>query len=449
MQLAKLIENKEAQLYIILLFVSKSVAIEYLSTHPQDVTSSNISLDIIWNKIHKTLQNKLLLSCEIKKYFSNSREAINHDFLQFIDIAKNFYIDDLEYEKLICSSDQSCISLLINGKYLENPLSIFKKSESSVYDAYDCKLCSNAVIYDPFKFGSPSPSTMNRYFNEVISSQSIDSIFTVVNQLPELIVLYENNTHEKIYNENIVTFLVEKERSGEISKDIFNKIKNEYPDLFLNPPTVNEIMRVYNKINTIISKGVADSKKNKLPLLIIAAEIHDAKISYLLSTLVAIAAKQQGINYLLSETINLHHKKNGWPILGYLNTLFEFSQKVLSMQVIDLDEKLEYKGVKIAYPYHEIPVNDFGIDIREKSWITDISALKKSSILILGAGHLNNILNSVLKNEFEIVPINVTSDAEYSKKLSIDKSNLIELHCNLSQMTLSEITELSYSNCKV
>jgi hypothetical protein len=203
---------------------------------------------------------------------------------------------------------------------------------------------------------------------------------------------------------------------------------------------------IYQHIETLINNGMKESIGKNKPLLIVLAEIHDSKVSFLLQAMVLLNSKELGIKNLFSETINLHHKKNGWKIPGYLNRLFSFASTDLHMHVKDLEEKLHYKNILSPYPYHDIPEDIFGEKYREVSWVIDINTVGESAVLIVGAGHLNSILNSELKNKFILLPINCTCDRKYSDKLAITDRNFIELQCNLSALSLDEIINIVCGN---
>ncbi len=160
-----------------------------------------------------------------------------------------------------------------------------------------------------------------------------------------------------------------------------------------------------------------------------------------------ILAARKGIKHLIAETINLYHYKNGWdaPVQPLIR-LLSFSKEFLSMNLMDLERSLHYKGKSAGYPYHHIPENTLSHAVRENSWIIDIKASPKDSVFILGAAHLTAILKSELKNVYEILPINLTCNKVYSEKASIMGQNFVELACDISGMTLDKLIDAAQSH---
>ncbi len=456
-ELQQLCSDKITQLYMILFFLAKNTALEHLRLKHKPFKDEVVLISQVWHEIKETLTNKLLLSREINSYFKERGGRNGEEFKTFVALSKTIQIDDLMSEKFATNDREGpTCSLFINEKYMLKDNAIapsnigITKTPLSCKEEYalsDRKLCYHAYLYDPFRFGGggePEFGTAYRYINECKTRKNIESIFTVKYSEPELTVLLKNGSFTKIAAGNITDYLEQKKHEGEIDEKLYNEIKSDYPHLFYPILNIDIAEHIYHQIKELINKGVAKTKLNGKPLLIVLAEIHNSKNSFLLQIMVLLIAKEIGIRHVLLETINLYHKKYGWDApVEATNRLIQFSLTDLAIHVKDLESKLHYNNIETPYPYHDLPEGMISEEIREASWIIDANALNDNAILILGAGHLNGILNSKLKDTFVVLPINCTCDKRYSDALSITNSNFIDLENNLTPLTLDEIINIA------
>jgi hypothetical protein len=320
-----------------------------------------------------------------------------------------------------------------------------KKISSSYREKYvlcDRKLCYHTFLYDPFRFGAegdPQSGIAYRCINECQTKKNIESIFSVRDTQPELTVLLNNGSFVKISTRDIPDFLKQKKLEGEIDEDLCNAIKSDYLHLFYPLLDGKATEFIYHQVKELVNKGIAQSKEKGKPILIVLAEIHNSKNSFLLQIMVLLIAKELAIQHLLVETINLYHKKYGWDApVEATNSLIQFADTA-GFHVKDLESNLHYNNIETPYPYHDIPEGIISEKTREASWIIYTTILGKNAILILGAGHLNRILNSELENNFVMLPINCTCEKQYSDNLSITSKNFIAMEYNLSALTFNEI----------
>lgn len=122
--------------------------------------------------------------------------------------------------------------------------------------------------------------------------------------------------------------------------------------------------------------------------------------------------------------------------------LLSFAEKELGMQVKDLERQLHYNNILSPYPYYEIPLDIFGIPVREASWIIDVKAVKDNAVLIVGSAHMNNMLNSELQEMYHMLPIDCTCDKDFSDMLDISRHHFINLDNSLVGFRLSEIINM-------
>ncbi|WP_133137200.1 hypothetical protein [Legionella rowbothamii] len=450
-EIKRLGSNRTIKFYLILLFLAENIALESLRIKNRTYDGDVVLVNDLWEEMEEMLVKKLFLSREISSYFIKLGGKNSPEFQKFISLAKFIKIENLSSEEFTCSADKKATcSLYLTGKYVleeTNPKLKTKNDNTSLrekYDLYDRKTCCHVFLYDPFKFEEPQSYVAYRYINKCATKKNIESIYTVIDSKPELTVLLDNGSFTKVAAEDISDFLEKQLFAGELDKTIVQHIKNDYPPLFYPPLTIELTKTIYQNLYKLINKGMKQSEEKAKPLLLILAEIHDSKNSFLLQVIVLLIAKKLGVEWLFHETINLHHKEHGFDApVNATNSLLSFAQTNLCIQVKDLEAKLHYGDIEAPYPYHEIPEEEFGIDAREQSWIIDIKTLGKGAVLILGAEHLNNIVNSELKNNFTIVPINCTCDKKYSDKLSITNHNFIALEYNLNQLTLDEIINMA------
>lgn len=99
------------------------------------------------------------------------------------------------------------------------------------------------------------------------------------------------------------------------------------------------------------------------------------------------------------------------------------------------------KEENLSQSVHEIPEPTFGIEAREASWIIDAKALRKNNVMIVGSGHLNNLLNGELKEIYSILPIDYDKDS--SDMLTISQYNFIPMTWNTNHLSLDEIIVMS------
>ena len=189
----------------------------------------------------------------------------------------------------------------------------------------------------------------------------------------------------------------------------------------------------------MIDTALVQANQKSKVLLIVLSEVHGSKGSFMLHVIITLLAHNLGFRHLLAETINIQHERYGWdPHVEPMLCLLTFA-KQLGFDVKDLEFELHYQDKLTRYPYHAIPYDQFGEQAREQSWVIDTKSLNKNAILIVGSGHMNNILNSELKEFYHLLPIDCTCDKAFSDMLSIFQHNFINVDKSLNSLSLDEI----------
>ena len=419
-EIKELSVNIPIKFMIIVYFLTKNSSLEILRKRNTPYKSSTVLVKDLWNEIEPTLIKIIFFSREISTYFKDKGDTQSEEFKNWLNAAKTLIIDDIVFEEIISLNKHLIIRLYLTGVYSVEEASLANKtikSDCNEYTVHDRRTYYLQDLYDPFQFEESQTRTAYRYFNNSPSRQTIESIFTLKFALPELTILNNDGTFLKISITEIPGFMEKHLKTKEIDKDLYNAIK-------------------------------IAAKSNK-SLLILLSEVHGSKDSFLLHTLILRIAHSLGINHLLVETINVYHAQNGWDAqTKEIERLISFAKEGLGIQVKDLEGALHYKNTLSPYPYHGIPEQIFGVDAREASWIIDVKALKENNIMIVGSGHLNSILNSELKEMYSILPIDCTTDKEFSDMLSISQHHFIPLDWSTNHLSLDEIIVMS-ERCQV
>ncbi|HAU3487114.1 TPA: hypothetical protein F7027_08975 [Legionella pneumophila] len=445
-EINRMAADKNIKFLMILFFLTKNVSLEFLRKQEAIYEDESILVSELWANIENLVKKKMLLSREINSYFDGQKDKPSERFNKLINIAKTIKINDLVSEEFVSNTDGSIFCLYITGKYkfLDSFDKKWLKSASRLYTLHDRKTCFHAGLYDPFKFEESQTWASHRYLNTSPAKRFIDSVFTLKFALPELTVLNQDDTFMKIQAKDIPDFLERNLKNNEISLDLYQAVKKDYPKLFLPPLDLKTSNMVYQNLKQLITCNLQEAEQVNKPLLILLSEVHGAKESFLFHVMILLIANDLGINHLLVETINVYHEQHGWDAhVSEIKQLISFAKASLGMQFKDLEGELHYNNLICAYPYHEIPEPNFGIEARESSWIIDAEEIKDNKVMIVGSGHLNNLLNSSLKERHYIVPIDCTGDKEFSELLSISQHHFISLDKNVSHLSLDEIIEMS------
>ena len=439
-EIKEITANKTAKCLMILFFLTKNVALEFLRRKKEPYRNDQILINNIWYDIKEILVKKLLLSRDIQSYFQPFGGINSEEFTHFVNAAKTIKIIDLVAEEFVSNNaGNTKFRLDLRGKY-EVVGTPGKHLNPETYTLHDRKTCFHEGLYDPFKFEDNQTWMAYRYLNNSEKRKLINSVFTLKYALPELTILNNDGSYLKISAEEIPGFMKKKLADDEIDNSLYEAVKKDYLKLFLPPMDVTTLQSIYQKIKPVIEEGERQSVRVNKPLLILLSEIHGSKESFLLHTIILLIASNRGIKHLSVETINIYHEKYGWDAqVNEIKRLMVFAQENLAMHVQDLEGYLHYQNQLSPYPYHEIPEQEFGIEVREASWISDVTALKKANIMIVGAGHLNNLLNSELKNSYYLLPIDCTSDKDFSDMLSISQHNFIAIENSTQHLSLDEI----------
>jgi len=431
--------NNSLKLLMILYFLTKNVALEFLRRQQENYKGKSVKVKNLWKNIQSTIKNKLFLSRAVRQHFNV--DSVNADSLEnFVNAAQILEFDDLMSEEFVNDKDGSIFRLYITGKY-----EFINAGSSNVNDEYtlhDRKTCFHEGIFDPFKFEEQQTWASYRYLNTSAKRKAIDSIFTVKFATPELTVLNLDLTYSKISTKDIPDFLEKNLINNEIDSDLYEAIKKDYPKLFLPSLESKTINNLYQRISQLLEKGLRDSAKDNKPLLILLSEVHGSKESFLLHIIILHIAFKIGVKNLLVETINIYHEKYGWDakVEEIIKTI-DYAKEKLGFEVSDLEKELHYKNIRSPYPYHDIPEADFGMKAREESWIEDAEKINTNQVMIVGSGHLNNLLNSRLRERYYILPIDCSGDKEFSDMLSISQHNFISIDKKLNPLSLNEIIE--------
>lgn len=433
--LEALSKNNAVKALMILYFLTKNVTLEYIRRTNIVVNYPQIKVSEYWEEISQTLLAKLKLSRYLPQHF-NDKELEN-----LASLAKDIIIDDLVTAELTEEGEnEASIQMLLTGKISPSLKHI---NQSKTYIRSDRKLCYHPVIYNPFKFGGMQTNEFVLHPNLMEGDKNIKAIATIKFARPEITVFYADDSYESITTENINQTLKDLHTSNEIDERMLDNIKNDYPSLFLPKLDKDAIKHFWSQIDSLIQAGIGEANSNNQPLLIVTSEIHGSKDSFILNLILLMIARQYGIRHSFYETINNHHEMHGADAKSEMMfRLMAYSENQLGYDVFDLEASLHYKSIRSPYPYHEIPITDFGIPCRESSWVHDIKSTGKSAVLVVGTGHLHRMSNSELNNIYRILSIDCTGDREFSEMLSVTKYNHIDMPYDTSELSFDELVKL-------
>jgi len=431
-QLASTIEIKNI---MILMFVVENITLEFIRKNQFPYRKNTISMDEVWNDVEELIVKRLFLSREIAEYFKEGPSSKR--FNEFLALAKTFRIDNLVSEVFV--NDNQTYHLYVTGKFEQASNQIINENKFTMQNR---KTGCHVGLYDPFQFKEPETYTAYQFLNTNANRKNIYGMFTLKFAYPELTVLKLDGSYIKIFAGDIPDFLEENWQNNEIDDELYQAIKYEYPALFLPPIDQNTVNELSQKIKNMIDTALGQANQKCKPLLIVLSEVHGSKGSFILHVIITLLAHNLGFRHLLAETINIQHERYGWdPHVEPMLCLLTFA-KQLGFNVKDLESELHYQDKLTQYPYHAIPYEQFGEQAREQSWIVDTKSLNKNAILIVGSGHMNNILNSELKEFYHMLPIDCTCDKAFSNMLSIFQHNFINVDKSLNRFSLDEIIQM-------
>ncbi|MCS5712838.1 MAG: hypothetical protein AB7V32_02135 [Candidatus Berkiella sp.] len=449
-EIEQLSSNKQIKKLMILLFLVENVTLSFLKTRNEPYANNKVLVQDCWNQIEDVLIKRLKLSREFMPLFESKNEHDVNELKSLFIAAKTIVISDLCSEEFVSRSQNIRIRLNITGKYDIQVIKTDEKLHNQTqeeFDLYERQMHIHVGIFDAFKFVEPDLVTAFRYLNSSPTKQRIHSLITLKFQNPLLFVLNEDGTFTKIAYDEIPSFIESNYKHKEIDEGLYNAVKKDYYQLFQPSLDADSIEKISQRISHLIEAALVEAAKQKKPLLIVLSEVHGSKGSFLLHVITLIAAHRMGINHLLAETINIYHKKwGGDPLVEEMLCLLSFAEKELSIQVKDLEGKLHYNNILSRYPYYEIPLDAFGIPVREASWIIDVKAVKEGSVLIVGTAHMNNMINSELQEMYYILPIDCTCDKAFSDMLGVTQHNHIDLDKSLAGIKLDDIINMVQSD---
>lgn len=361
-EIKEITADKTAKCLMILFFLTKNVALEFLRRKKEPYRNDQILINNIWYDIKEILVKKLLLSRDIQSYFQPFGGINSEEFTHFVNAAKTIKIIDLVAEEFVSNNvGNTKFRLDLRGKY-EVVSTLGKYLNPETYTLHDRKTCFHEGLYDPFKFEENQTWTAYRYLNNSEKRKLINCVFTLKYALPELTVLNNDGSYLKIPAEEIAGFIKKNLADNEIDNNLYQAVKKDYAKLFLPPLEVTTLQSIYQEIKPVIEQAERQALEVNKPLLILLSEIHGSKESFLLHTIILLIASNRGIKHLSVETINIYHEKYGWDAqVNEIKRLMVFAQENLAMHVQDLEGSLHYKNQLSPYPYHEIPAQEFGM----------------------------------------------------------------------------------------
>ncbi|MBN9289465.1 MAG: hypothetical protein J0H47_16175 [Gammaproteobacteria bacterium] len=445
-EIEQLSSNKQIKKLMILLFLVENVSLSFLKTLNEPYSKNEVLVKHYWNQIEDVLTKRLKLSRDFVTFFESKNKNDVNELKRLLIAAKTIEITDLCSEEFVSRTSNIKIRLNITGKYDIQAIEADDKHLTQTreeYDLYERQMHCHVGLYDAFKFVEPDLITAFRYLNNSPTKQRIDSLITLKFSSPVLFVLNIDGTFTKIPYDEIPSFIERNYEQKEIDERLYNVVKKNYYQLFKPLLDADTIKNIRWRISHLIEVGLLEAEKSKKPLLIVLSEVHGSKESFLLHVVTLMVANSLGINHLLAETINIYHKKwGGDPLVEEMLRLLSFAEKELGIKVKDLEGRLHYNNILSPYPYYEISLDVFGIPVREASWVIDVMAVKESAVLIVGSGHMNNMINSELKDIYHMLPIDCTCDRDYSDMLAITQHNHIDLDKSLIGYKLDDMINM-------
>jgi len=446
-EITQLSSHIQIKRLMILLFLVENVTLNILKTSNEPYSKNKIQVQDYWNQIEEVLMKRLKLSRDFVVLFESKNKIDINELQRLLSAAKTIEITDPCTEEFVSRSQNISIHLYVNGKYdiqfIESE-KITHNQAKNQFDLYERQMHIHFGIYDAFKFVEPDLVTAFRHLNTSLTRQQIDSIITLKFQNPVLFVLNLDGTFKKIRYDQIPAFLENSFKQKEIDEKLYNAVKNDYEQLFKPTLDVDSVNKITEQLSHLIEAAKDEAAIQKKRLLIVLSEVHGSKGSFLLHIIILMIAHKLGINHLLAETINIYHKQwGGDPLVEEMTFLLSFAANQLKMQAKDLEGELHYHNALSPYPYYEIPLDAFGIPVREASWIIDVKAVKESAILIVGTAHMNNMINSELKEMYHILPIDCSCDKNFSDMLGVTQHNHIDMHRSLAGLGLNELVNIA------
>lgn len=206
-EIKEITANKTAKCLMILFFLTKNVALEFLRRKKEPYRNDQILINNIWYDIKEILVKKLLLSRDIQSYFQPFGGINSEEFTHFVNAAKTIKIIDLVAEEFVSNNvGNTKFRLDLRGKY-EVVGTPGKHLNPETYTLHDRKTCFHEGLYDPFKFEENQAWTAYRYLNNSEKRKLINCVFTLKYALPELTVLNNDGSYLKIPAEEIAGFI--------------------------------------------------------------------------------------------------------------------------------------------------------------------------------------------------------------------------------------------------
>lgn len=441
-ELTQLSTNQPIKKLMILLFLVENVTLNYFKETNKPYNQNKLLVNDYWNHIEETLINRLKISRDFIKLFDSKNDNDVNELKSLLSAAKTIEISDLCIDEFVSKNQHSRIRLSITGKYEIQPHHTINQKREEL-DYYERQMHIHTVIYDGFNFVEPDLGTAFRVFNTSASKQMIDSLITLKFAIPVLYALKLDGTFAIIPYDEIPSFIENLYKQNEIDDECYNAIRQDYHQLFQPLLDIDSIKNIKQRISPLIKAAKLEAEKRNKPLLIVLSEVHGSKGSFLLHVIILIMVHDLGINHILVETINNHHKKwGGNPLVEEMLRLMSFAKKELGMQVKDLEGQLHYNNMLSPFPYYEIPLDAFGIPVREASWFIDVKAVNESAVLIVGCAHMNNMINGELQNMYHVLPIDCSYDKGFSDMLGITQHNHIDVERSLAKLGLDQIIDM-------
>ncbi|MBI2792206.1 MAG: hypothetical protein HYX61_09615 [Gammaproteobacteria bacterium] len=446
-EIVQLSSNKQIKKLMILLFLVENVTLSFFKTRNEPYTNNKVLVKDCWNQIEDVLTKRLKLSRDFVPLLESKNEHDVNELKRLFIAAKTIEISDLCSEEFVSRSQNIRVRLNITGKYDIQDIKADEKPQNQTreeLDLYERQMHIHVGIFDAFKFVEPDLVTAFRYLNSSPTKQRINSLITLKFQNPSLFVLNLDGTYTKVAYDDIPSFIESNYKQKEIDEGLYNAIRKDYYQLFQPPLDADTVKKISQRISNLIEAAQIEAAKRKKPLLIVLSEVHGSKGSFLLHVITLMIANGLGINHLLAETINIYHKKwGGDPLVEEMLRLLSFAEKELGIQVKDLEGQLHYNNKLSPYPYYEIPLDAFGIPVREASWVIDVKAVKEGAVLIVGTAHMNNMINSELQEMYYILPIDCTCDKDFSDMFGVAQHNHIDLDKSLAGLKLDDIVKMA------
>lgn len=441
-EIAQLALSQNIKKLMILLFLVENVTLNFLKTRDEPYAKDKVLVKDYWNQIEETLTNRLKISRDFAPLFESKNDNEVNELKRLLIAAQTIEITDLCSEEFVNKTHNSRIRLNITGRYDIQPHET-QSHKPEEWDFYERQMHCHAFIYDGFNFVEPDTGTAFRYLNTSANKNKIDSFITLKFSIPVLYALNINGTFSRIPYDEIPSFIENLYNQKEIDDESYNAVKKDYQQLFQPLLDIDSIKNIRQRITPLIKTAMLEAEKRNKPLLIVLSEVHGSKGSFLLHVINLMIAHDLSINHLLVETINIHHKIWGAnPLVDEILRLISFADKELGMQVKDLEGQLHYNNKISPYPYYEIPLDVFGIPVREASWFIDVKAVKQSAVLIVGCGHMNAMINGELQDMYHVLPIDCSYDKGFSDMLGITQHHHINVERSLVKLELDQIIDM-------